>query len=613
MFKRLNKIILISNFFFLLTAIITAYIWNIESYTVNTVINIFLNFSTLILGIVLNIFILTDRKYLSFFNKYFIISLWSITYACTFNLFQWILVYTLEDSIIYLMLDSLRFVLDQSFSFFISISFVEYLNLNIKKMKKIVIFFALITLACIISHFSILLYGVMNDLTSDNFIFLSTFPEYILILIYTITLIFAIKNYSSQNKKSIHLFVFLILLLLSNVSYFYSDLELSYPMCILSLFGFYNFVYVRQKFNIDNHRIYSSKIQKSIANTNFKMTRPNVDLYARVLAAKDITGSFYDFYMIDETHLVFTLADINEKGFPAAIRMVEMISVLRGIINTSTHVNGIAQLLSYKLKKFNTKFNATTLWIGILDTETNILSYVDACHTKFMVIRNNQILKHDNILSPKIGDNSNKKFRKNEIQLQNSDSIILFNKGIEEYIYTKDKNADVKSCILEFYKLNNNSSQHFIDKLYLSVLDKNKKKTINYDLVMLCATLSKKSAVVQNNLKVKKKDFKYTIKVNQKNYDDKIILIPEGTLDISTQQQFISQCSSKIKQNHKLIIINFKNLRTLTPSGIHAIINLQQKYGDRMIVSFLEANKNVCTYIRKYGLDQVFVVGEQDG
>jgi len=38
-------------------------------------------------------------------------------------------------------------------------------------------------------------------------------------------------------------------------------------------------------------------------------------------AAKEVGGDFYDFYLLDENHLVITIADVSGKGVPAALFM----------------------------------------------------------------------------------------------------------------------------------------------------------------------------------------------------------------------------------------------------------------------------------------------------
>ena len=50
--------------------------------------------------------------------------------------------------------------------------------------------------------------------------------------------------------------------------------------------------------------------------------RKEFDIYATMTPAKEVGGDFYDFFMVDETHLAIVMADVSGKGVPAALFMV---------------------------------------------------------------------------------------------------------------------------------------------------------------------------------------------------------------------------------------------------------------------------------------------------
>ncbi|MBO5514969.1 MAG: HAMP domain-containing protein, partial [Schwartzia sp.] len=57
--------------------------------------------------------------------------------------------------------------------------------------------------------------------------------------------------------------------------------------------------------------------------------RPDFALYATMHPAKEVGGDFYDFYMLDESHIAVTVADVSGKGVPAALFMVVAKTVLK--------------------------------------------------------------------------------------------------------------------------------------------------------------------------------------------------------------------------------------------------------------------------------------------
>ena len=50
--------------------------------------------------------------------------------------------------------------------------------------------------------------------------------------------------------------------------------------------------------------------------------RRDLNIYATMNPAREVGGDFYDFFLVDETHLAIAVADVSGKGVPAALFMV---------------------------------------------------------------------------------------------------------------------------------------------------------------------------------------------------------------------------------------------------------------------------------------------------
>ena len=68
----------------------------------------------------------------------------------------------------------------------------------------------------------------------------------------------------------------------------------------------------------------ATNIQESMLPHDFPPfpDKKEFDLYATMHAAKEVGGDFYDFYLLDNNHLIVTIADVSGKGVPAALFMV---------------------------------------------------------------------------------------------------------------------------------------------------------------------------------------------------------------------------------------------------------------------------------------------------
>src|SRR5262249_24428984 len=57
--------------------------------------------------------------------------------------------------------------------------------------------------------------------------------------------------------------------------------------------------------------------------------RRDLSVYAALQPAREVGGDFYDFYFVDEAHLVFCVGDVSDKGVPAALFMAMTKTLLK--------------------------------------------------------------------------------------------------------------------------------------------------------------------------------------------------------------------------------------------------------------------------------------------
>src|SRR5204863_8711756 len=110
-----------------------------------------------------------------------------------------------------------------------------------------------------------------------------------------------------------------------------------------------------------------------------------VDLHADMRPAREIGGDFFDFFLIDEDRLAFTVADVSGKGIPAALFMAVSRTVMRSVgdedlATRMTHANSL-------LSAHNTASMFVTLFHGVLDLTSGELQYCNAGHNPPYVLR----------------------------------------------------------------------------------------------------------------------------------------------------------------------------------------------------------------------------------
>ncbi|MEG2236887.1 MAG: SpoIIE family protein phosphatase [Akkermansia sp.] len=101
---------------------------------------------------------------------------------------------------------------------------------------------------------------------------------------------------------------------------------------------------------------------------------------AILYTAKEVGGDLYDFFLIDEDHLVVVIGDVSGKGIPAALFMTVTQSLQRSITTAYSHPGAIVTELNASLSINNEAEMFVTYFMGILNIKTGVMKYCNAGH-----------------------------------------------------------------------------------------------------------------------------------------------------------------------------------------------------------------------------------------
>lgn len=158
-----------------------------------------------------------------------------------------------------------------------------------------------------------------------------------------------------------------------------------------------------------------------------------VDLYAAMHPAKEVGGDFYDFFMLDDKRVAFVIADVSGKGIPAALVMVITKTLIKNEMLAGLSPAEAFTKVNQMLCEGNDDNMFVTAWLGVLNTETGVLTYVNAGHNPPLVRHSNEafyFLKSRPGLV--LAGMSGLHYRQYELQMQPGDRIFLYTDGITE-------------------------------------------------------------------------------------------------------------------------------------------------------------------------------------
>lgn len=180
----------------------------------------------------------------------------------------------------------------------------------------------------------------------------------------------------------------------------------------------------------------ASEIQMDLIKTTFPAfpNRTDLDLYAIYKPARVVSGDLFDYFLIDNENLVFTIGDVSGKGIPAAIFM----SVAQTIIRSKADGKSSKKIVTksnIELSTSNHHQYFLTLFLGVLNLRTGILNYCNAAHDFPYILKpDGKITELNEAHGLPLGLYPDKEYKESKIKIEKGDTIILYTDGVTELL-----------------------------------------------------------------------------------------------------------------------------------------------------------------------------------
>ncbi len=258
----------------------------------------------------------------------------------------------------------------------------------------------------------------------------------ILVAICVIISIFLSKE-SRKTKLVISVFMGLPFAAIAGGGFQYG-LSITYTTMMVSLV----LIYVMQ-FSDTERDLYSTNRELGLATNIQKNMLPSIfpafpdrkefDIYALMSPAKEVGGDFYDFFLIDDTHLGIVMADVSDKGVPAALFMMASKIMIQNFTLLGQSPKQVLESANKQICMNNQLEMFVTVWLGILDLKTGIITATNAGHEKPII---KQPGKDFEILNDKhgfvVGGFASTKYSEYEIKLEKGAKLFLYTDGVPE-------------------------------------------------------------------------------------------------------------------------------------------------------------------------------------
>ena len=186
---------------------------------------------------------------------------------------------------------------------------------------------------------------------------------------------------------------------------------------------------------IDLELAFAKSIQHSVLPVTFPSdsNRTGFELFATMDTAKEVGGDFYDFYLLDENHVAFLIADVSGKGIPSAMFMMNAKSVIKNLAESGHSVAEVFTEANEQLCESNEAGMFVTAWMGILDLDTGIVKFANAGHNPPLIKRKGGTFTYlKSRPSLVLAGMEGIRYREGEFTMEMGDEIFLYTDGVTE-------------------------------------------------------------------------------------------------------------------------------------------------------------------------------------
>jgi sigma-B regulation protein RsbU (phosphoserine phosphatase) len=151
------------------------------------------------------------------------------------------------------------------------------------------------------------------------------------------------------------------------------------------------------------------------------------------VAAREVSGDYYDFLDLGPSRLGFVLADVSGKGVPAALLMANLQACFRSQTEAArTDLRSLLRGVNSLFHESTAAEHYATLFFGSYDDRTSELRYVNCGHVPPVLLRTTGEVERLNPTATLIGAFRKWDCTEEALVLQPEDRLLVFSDGVTE-------------------------------------------------------------------------------------------------------------------------------------------------------------------------------------
>lgn len=196
---------------------------------------------------------------------------------------------------------------------------------------------------------------------------------------------------------------------------------------------------IAKKERLERELELAQQVQQSMLPQIFPLL-PGVEFFARSLPARQVGGDFYDVFVLDANRVGIVIADVSDKGMPAALFMALTRSLVRAEARREPSPLVVLRRVHRLLLDISQPTMFVTIFYGVLDMTARTLTYVRAGHDYPFLLRggNATRLEADGTVLGML-DAELVQLTEESVSIQAGDRLILYTDGLIDALTIKEE------------------------------------------------------------------------------------------------------------------------------------------------------------------------------
>ena len=183
---------------------------------------------------------------------------------------------------------------------------------------------------------------------------------------------------------------------------------------------------------LQNELNIASQMQQSILPAQFPRG-PDFQVYASMTPARNVGGDFYDIVHLEDNRIGVAIADVSDKGVPAALYMMSSRTLLKGAAIGCESPSQVLDEVNGLLQDDSDTGMFVTLFYGIYDPATNEFTYANGGHNPPLIVHadgSSTVLAMTGGVA--LGVVPNIQYEQTTVVLSPGDTILLYTDGVTD-------------------------------------------------------------------------------------------------------------------------------------------------------------------------------------